>query len=587
MKLKGILSAAVAAMTAMSCTCAYGMSVATHDVTQELEVMKNTVSSSKTNWSADKNAKLGISLLDAAMKITPQNGGDFEVSAAAGGDLYEEVKSEHTVFWDFEDSSDVSTTLEPNKWCNMFDSNIISWTRPTQISVEEVEYYNSELSASSSGGTDPGVREPASEGSTKCVRSRTGKNDWHMGSLGMRIKLSDSDLQVGKSYTLSFYAMNSTASRPLYCQLTKPSAEVPNANDANAPWCPPSAKSFGNVKRYWSKFSVEIVPGADKFEDGYTVLWLGMAEQLERYEAIYFDNVTLTENTEEETQNSLDFSVKIKSQSPVTVKGILNGTQELFSVTNEGGGEYETVKTSFSVSPDDPFVSGETRGSTDAKDIGKFKIVFDGNETEAVLIKELSIKKQVEPERFNSLEKLAKRSITVKGNVYAPDDCSIWAVLSMINESGETVIGKTETEMTSGLNSVSVSGRIPNTADENSYLAIYYTDESGNIISERRQNIGKFCNNGENLVNGNRNIKSALDTFGPGQYLVEFTTAQDADTAQVRIGTAKGRAYINQGCGMCVITVTQSDIDGLGSQEVIEVGEIESADEITLKKVAD
>ena len=73
---------------------------------------------------------------------------------------------------------------------------------------------------------------------------------------------------------------------------------------------------------------------------------------------------------------------------------------------------------------------------------------------------------------------------------------------------------------------------------------------------------------------------NALEIFGAGTYLVEFTTSDDVESAEVSIGSKSAQAAISNGYGVCEI-----ELDAGNNQNVSVSGV--TAENITLKKVLD
>lgn len=210
--------------------------------------------------------------------------------------------------WDFEsaETSQLGDSLSTQLWTGFYsDTTKYDWLNPTRISVEKVLYRNTTENLSSYwwGGYkdsmiyDSGERTRGAEGSDYCIRVQTGKNDYNYKTIGIRKKLSSDFIQPGRRYIISFYTMDNTAERNLYCKLNKPSVAEPSVEQFwRINWFDTSSPPRNDVtKRHWVKCSFEIEPTEEDFENGWTVLWLGAyAEALMLNEAIYFDDIRMT-----------------------------------------------------------------------------------------------------------------------------------------------------------------------------------------------------------------------------------------------------------------------------------------------------
>ena len=154
------------------------------------------------------------------------------------------------------------------------------------------------------------------------------------------------------------------------------------------------------------------------------------------------------------------------------------------------------------------------------------------------------------------------------------------AFMSVVDRDAERAVTAEDISLKNGENSVLLKGTIPTGLSEGAYLAVYIEDADGNLISERKQKVADIYKNGADILGGTLTTGNALEIFGVGTYLVEFTTSDDVESAEVSIGSKSAQAAISNGYGVCEI-----ELDAGNNQNVSVSGV--TAENITLKKVLD
>ena len=575
---------AMAAAASVSAQC-FAMNGAIYGAETGIEVLRNVSTTSKNNWQpigksvvmADKNTE--------SIRVLTTSDAEFGAEMSAGGDLYKMTRSAGAMSWNFENGNDdifvqkgdnqqlTDPAAAPeDKWAGFYTTKAY-WTSPGITEIGKEQYSNS-----ATGDEYTGVKTPAAEGSTKCVSVGLGGNDWHYESLGIKVKLSADKIKPGETYLLSYYVMDNTASRDLYASFTKPSLTEPNPNGGGDDWYK-SSEPVGKTGLCWSSGSVEIIPTEADFENGYTNLWLGTrGTKLSPRETIYFDNIILISKNDIK-DNNLSFSTKIKSDArDIKIVGTLMDN-EIFSktITATGEDDFEEVSVDFSLKTNDPFYLGESRGSDMAHD--KFKISFITENKGTFYIKDVSINNPVEPSYFTSLDTAAGGGAMVLAKIYSSGG-DAKAFMSVVDGDAERAVTAEDISLKNGENSVLLKGTIPTGLSEGAYLAVYIEDADGKLISERKQKVADIYKNGADILGGTLTTGNALEIFGAGTYLVEFTTSDDVESAEVSIGSKSAQAAISNGYGVCEI-----ELDAGNNQNVSVSGV--TAENITLKKVLD
>lgn len=582
---KKIISFILAAITAASISVqCFAMNGAIYDVDTEIEVLKSVSTTSKNNWQTVGKSAILVDKATESLRVLTTADEEFGAELSAGGDLYKMTRSAGAMSWNFENANDIFSQTGGNqqltnpadipegKWGGFFTTKAY-WTSPSIVETDKVQYKNA-----TTGDEYTGVKTPAAEGSTRCVRVGLGSNDWNYESLGMKIKLSANKIRPGETYILSYNVMDNTSGRDLYATFTKPSVAEPNPNGGGDDWYK-NSEPVGKINRYWTSGSIEITPTEADFEDGYTMLWLGTrGARLSRSENIYFDNIIFISKNDIK-DNNLTFSTKIKGDArDVKIVGTLMD-KEIFSKTLslEGSDDFEEISTEFSLKTNDPFYLGETSGSDTAHD--KFKIAFITENKGSFYIKDVSINNKVEPSYFASLDTASGGGVTVLSKVYSSGGDAM-AFMSVIDGNRERPIIAKNIVLENGENSVLLRGTVPTDISSDAYLAVYLADADGNVISERKQKVAELYKNGADILGGLLTTGDALEIFGAGTYLVEFTTSDEAESAQVSIGTKTADAAISDGYGVCEIELNP------GKDMSVSVSGV-SAENITLKKVLD
>ena len=572
---KKILPALTAALVFAS-SAAAAMTGAPYEFETGVEVLKSVSTESLANWS--ENGASHMDIESGSLHVSAD--GRAEAIMTAGADLYSETAPGGAMFWDFESESDVFTQVYgqgnlsspadvPEGKMSNFYATSAYWTSPMIVPFSEDMYANATL-----GTVYTGERTPSAAGSGSAAKVTAGKNDWNRGTLGIRVKLSGQNFVPGKTYVLTYYTLDNSKDRELYCNVTKPSQTEPTSSGA-VNWLSSSAEPIGRVRQYWTKGSTEVTPQEDDFEDGYAMLWLGIkAAPCLRSEAVYFDNVSLVPK-EELADSGLIFRAKVKSDSAVSISGMLQNSTVL-SETAEESDEWSDVSAKLSIDKMSDFFLGETRGKTD-----DFKITF-GFEN-VLSVKDISIYKAADSERFENTATLAGCTVGITAKVFATGG-EATAVLELAEPGGNAQsIAEKDVLLTEGKNTVSVNGTIPDDVPDGSKLMFYLNDSDGEIISERKQDVSRLYANGANICLPSAKAGEGILLFGEGEYLVEFDTSDpNAESAVVRIGRSTSAAAVKNGNGMCEIAVLAADIT---ESTQIEIDGI-TAENITLKKIS-
>lgn len=577
-----ILAATTAASISVQC---FAMNGAIYDVDTEIEVLKSVSTTSKNNWQTVGKSAIVLDKATESLRVLATADEEFGAEMSAGGDLYKMTRSSGAMSWNFENANDYifrqtgenqqltnPTDIPEGRWGGFYTTNAY-WTSPSIVETDKVQYSNA-----TTGDEYTGVKTPAAEGSTKCVCVGLGGNDWNYESLGIKIKLSADKIRPGETYILSYNVMDNTSGRDLYATFTKPSMTEPNQSGGGDDWYK-NSEPVGKINRCWSSGSIEITPTEADFEDGYTMLWLGTrGSKLSPRENIYFDNIIFISKNDIKDIN-LKFSTKIKADArDIKIVGTLMD-KEIFSKTlsSEGSDDFEEISAEFSLKTNDPFYLGETSGSDTAHD--KFKIAFITENKGTFYIKDVSINNEVEPSYFVSLDTASGGGVTVLSKVYSSGGDAM-AFMSVIDGSRERPIIAKNIVLENGENNVLLKGTVPTGISNDAYLAVYLADADGNLISERKQKVAELYKNGADILGGLLTTGNALEIFGAGTYLVEFTTSDESESAQVSIGTKTADAAISDGYGVCEIELEA------GNNMSVSVSGV-SAENITLKKVLD
>lgn len=582
--LKKIFTGFLAASVLVSAS-AYAMTGAVYQVTPGIEVLKSVSTADDENWDTHDGVRLSVT--DGSLRV--RGSGDLRgVDMLAGGDLYGETASTKAMFWDFESNSDVfdqandaallakPEDVPEGKMANFFSTSSY-WVRPTTSAFGDQYYKNDTLGTIYNGEkTDP------APGSTKAGSAGLGKNDWNYATLGMKVKLSAEKFAPGETYVLSFYCLNNTGEREMYAETTRPSQPEPKGT-GEINWLSASAKSIGKVRQYWTELKTEITPSADDYENGYTMLWIGeTAGPCQRSERLYLDNVCLVRKSDL-TEQELVFSAKVKGDASVSIAGDLQG-EKLFGTSAAASEDWRDVELKFTVDRTGTFYIGEKRGSASSASRNDFKVSFTSAEN--FYIKDVSIQKQVDAERFENVNGIAGYKISASAKAYVTDSGTATAVLALSSADGEQVIEQKECTLTAGVNTIALSGAVSKTPLADSIVSVYLKDADGNIISERKQSVAQLYPNGVNIVGASKKVFGGLEIFGKGTYLVEFTTDDtSAKTATVTIGSVTETAAIENGIGVCEIELTDSAIGSMSADTTISISG--TAEKITLKKVMD
>ena len=540
---------------------------------------------------------------DGEIKVTTSGGA--AITTDIGGNLYKSASGSDIISWDFETDDDIAGDVSLNG-----ESDIGKWTSArastpyyteTQDKVEPYNYQYKEEGGKESVviNWQDGVSELLPpEGSERCLTIFNPKNKEWTDYMGIRIKLSDSMIKVGETYTLSFWMMESSHRRAVYCGRTpyddnelsvNTDSELKNGVLDYKDWT--HNLVIDKTVKQWTKYSTVFTPTADEFNaDGYTTMWiittgkykpgtttLSNRNNIYKYEKFYFDNISIEHNTDDVKTTNYHFSAKVKGENGknVTAKVEIDGTDKLFEVkkTISGNGEWENLSADFSVSSDIPYISGNNKGSVFESDNRrvKFSISSDGDFTSD----DIHIVENIDGD---DIGKHAGRTILLIAEVIGFENIdNVTAVCSV----GDKNVFEESASILKGVNSFSFEGTIPMNA-----LGLLTFDMTcgGRSVFDRENIVTMFYKDGANVYPS----IDALKAFGAGQYLVEFDVAGgvDGDTAVVSVGDVTETADVfSNGTGVCEIHLTGEDIQRLSDTDTIKVNCGKIVSNITIKKV--
>lgn len=537
------------------------------------------------------------------MKITAS--GAAALTTDIGGSLYQSASGGDVISWDFETDDDIADNVnltaesDLGKWASARTST--PYYTETQ---DMVEPYN--IQYKEEGGTQSvvinwqeGVTQLLPpEGSERCLTIFNPKNKEWADYMGIRVKLSDSMLKVGETYTLSFWMMESSHRRAIYCGRT-PYAEgelsvntdskmkngVLDYND----WQHNLVTAI-TVKQ-WTKYTTTFTPAAEEFNsDGYTTLWiittgkyspgtttLTNRNNIYKYEKFYFDNITLEREADEVKTTNYHFAAKVKGEGgkSVTAKVEIDGTDKAFEVTRtfEKTDEWESLSADFSVSSDIPYLSGDNKGSCFAADNPRVKLTVSGSG--GFSADDIHIIENIDG---SDISRYGGRQILLVAEVMGFENMEDLTAVCKVD--GRTVFEE-QTGMSKGINSFSFEGEIP--ANAGGFMTFDMISGRASIF-DKENNVTMFYKNGANVYPSVETLKS----FGAGQYLAEFDVENgaDTDTAEVSIGSVTQTADVfSDGTGIAEIYLTAEDIEGLADTDNITVICAKAVSNITLKKV--
>lgn len=539
------------------------------------------------------------------IKIT--SSGKASLTTDIGGSLYESASGSDVISWDFETDDDIAGDVSLNA-----EDDLGKWTSArasTPYYTENqdmVEPYNYQYKAE--GGKETVVinwQEGVSklippEGSERCLTVFNPKNKEWTDYMGIRVKLSDSMLKAGETYTLSFWMMESSHRRAIYCGRTpyddnelsvNTDSELKNGVLDYKDWT--HNLVMDKTVKQWTKYSTTFIPTADEFnDDGYTTLWiittgkykpgtttLSNRNNIYKYEKFYFDNISLERSSDDVKTTNYHFSAKVKGESGknITAKVEIDGKENLFEVTKTFADtdEWESLAADFSVNSNIPYLSGSGKGSSFESDNPRVKLFISSDAD--FTADDIHIIENIED---GGIDKYAGKSILVAAQVMGFDnDDNVTAVCNI----GDVNICEKPFSLIKGVNSFSLEGEIPTNAEGFLTFDIISGAES---IFDRENNITMFYKGGANLYPS----IDALKNFGEGHYLVEFDVADggDKDEAVVSIGAVNEKADVfSNGIGIAEIYLTNENIKRLSQSDKITVSCGKAVSNITLKKVAD
>lgn len=609
---KKIISASVSAALCMSLAvsaapvsfAAYiGNSAAALSVTAGVDLISadGGFSSDMEGWTVTGG---DADVSDGAVNVTAD--GSAALTTDIGAGVYKSASGKDLVSWDFETDDDIASDVDLNK-----ESDIGRWTSarastPYYTETQDmVEPYNKQYKEE--GGTasvvinwQDGVSELLPpEGSERCLTIFNPKNKAWTDYMGIRVRLSDKVLRVGETYTLSFWMMESSHRRAIYCGRT------PYADNELSVNTDSELKNgvldyqdnthnlvMDKTIKQWAKYSTTFVPAAEEFnEEGYTTLWIittgkykpGTANLSNRnniyiYEKFYFDNISLEREIDGVKTTNYHFGAKVKGEAgkSITAKAEIDGTDKVFEVTKtfENTDEWESLTSDFSISSDIPYLSGSEKGSCFASDNPRIKLSVSADGSFSA--DDIHIIENIEG---GDTGRYSGQPILLAAEVMGYDN--IDDVTAVCRADGITVFEE-PAALAKGINAFSFAGEIPSGAGG---LMTFDMIKDGSSIFDKQNIVTKFYKNGTNVYPS----IEALKSFGAGQYLVEFDVAGAArgDTAEVSIGGVSETADVfPDGTGVAEIHLTDEDIEGLSGTDEITVSSPETVSNITVKKIS-
>ena len=537
-------------------------------------------------------------ITDGAVKITSSGNGSLSTNIGSG--FYKTASAGNPSSWDFETDDEITSNLSLDN-----DDDIGKWA-PARTSmpisseaVEDVEPYNYQYAAE--GGTNsnviswqPGVTEliPAS-GSERCLMIMNPANKAWTGYMGIRTKLSNSVLCVGKTYTLSFWMMENSNRRAIYCgrtpydtkELSVNTEKVLNNGVINYDDSTHNLVEASTVKQ-WRKYSVSFTPKADEFNgEGFTTLWIITTAKtitnqadIYKYEKIYFDNICLEEETNDIKTTNYHFSAKVKGESGtrITAKAEIDGKTQIFGITKTlmSDNEWESMTADFSVESDMPYLSGEERGSVFEMDNSRVKLtVFSDSDFTA---DDIHIINNLSGDEFS---RHIGEQMYFLADVIGFEEINNASAVYKIGS--RTIVGG-DVSVRKGMQSYEFKAAIP----YGSGGTVTFNITSDGSIFDKENIATMFFKNGANIYPS----IEALKNFGEGQYLAEFNVdgGTETDTAQISIGGVTEKADVfADGTGIAEICLTKEDIEGFTENDDITVECDKTVSNITLIKVGD
>lgn len=537
-------------------------------------------------------------ITDGAVKITAS--GSAGLSTNIGSSIYKSASAGSPSVWDFETDGGITSNIsldgagDTGKWAPARTSMPISTE-----SVDDVEPYNYKYAEE--GGTNsnviswqPGVTEliPAA-GSKRCLMIMNPANKAWTGYMGIRAKLSDNTLSPGKTYTLSFWMMENSNRRAIYCgrtpydpkELSVNTEKLLNNGIIDYNDSTHNLVEASTVKQ-WTKYSVSFTPTADEFNrDGYTTLWIITTAKtitnqadIYKYEKIYFDNICLEEETNDIKTTNYHFSAKVKGESGtrITAKAEIDGETQIFNFTKllTKNDEWESMTADFSIKSDIPYLSGDKKGSVFETDNPRVKLIVssDGDFT----ADNIHIINNITNDEFSRHEGEAMYFLADVIGFEELDSASA------VYKIGSKTIVSGDVSVKPGMQTYEFKAAIPSGGTG----MVTFNITSGSSIFDKENIAARFYKNGANIYPSTE----ALKNFGEGQYLAEFDVdgGTEEDKAEISIGGVTETADIfADGKGLAEISLTKADIEGLTAADEITVKCDKTVSNITLRKVGD
>ena len=557
------------------------------------------------------NESDGITVSDGAMCVTAEDGG---VKTDIGNKLYESAAAKGTSFWDFEDDTNdgVSTDyiLEYGKWTGQYLSEKNThrpYMQPVYVAMEDVYYVNPTKETPKKNENPPPVK-----GSTKCMGlwcpPKTLSSASVPQTMAVRTKISKDMMGENRTFTLSFYSMVNTSENASYACFRKPGDPefLPNwvSSDGKTSAIPfisdDASASVGTIKLGWQRYETTVTADESAFdENGDTALWIitrarsvksneGKYWQLTPGQWLYFDDISLNPVQDTEISEYV-FNCRVKGVAGQSVTAAVKTDSGRTLFTENGiigkDNEWQNISGAFSMSSDDEFITGEDRCSAKLKDNGKAQLIITSSGTDAVFVDDVSLIKKSD----GDLSKLSSQNVSLYADAFvsAPTDAAS-LVCSLYNNGSEQKLVQVSSQVSDGKSGLLACMKMPKLSAD-AELRFYIADTAGKRLTERLYG-QEFFANGVNLIySPDTKLKQVFESFGAGQYLVEFKAEGISQNTDISISAGGAKTTFNadkDGIFGAEIDVTDEVIKALGDEAVIEISG-GSVSEITVKKLLD
>lgn len=546
-----------------------------------------------------------------AMAVSSGTGG-YGVTAEIGNRLYESASPLGMLFWDFEDETSnevsVENSLEYGKWTGQnlkSDNPYRDYMRPKYTKMEDV-YYVNPLKETPPKNENP----PLVEGSTGCIAlwcpQKQGSTPQPQ-VMSIRTKLSRNVLGDNRTFNISFYSMVNVSENAVYACFRNPNypdnlQNLGNVTTSEIPFiADDQSASVGTIKVGWARYETTITLPDDAFdENGDTVLWLitrprsvkeqstGRYWQLTAGQYLYFDNISISPQKETEVSEYV-FNCRAmgKKDQKITVLANVDNKRVLFekNLVIEGDGQWQNINAGFEISEDDVFIVGANRGSDKVKDNDKVKIYIKSDGTsEELYLDDISLIKKSD----GDLSKLTSRNVSLYANSFftIPDTQNV-ELVCVINKNGEkTQVANASARVSFGNKMLFTGFNMPN-VNKDTVLEFYINGENGTRFTERVYKNAFFAGGANIVYDKNTKLKALLNTFGQGEYLVEFEAVDVKGKISASIGDAKSEFPAeNDGAYALTFEITENIITALGENDILQVNNA-NVENVTIKKVLD